>query len=119
MKHKEQIWLLNFEEKKAPHEYPELGTPAKMLYRSGDPDTSKAAAESVDTTTLEGMVLDAIAKHGKQGAIADQILEEFPSFPYSSITARFSALIRKGFVSDTGERRAGKSGRGQRVMIAL
>lgn len=102
-----------FDERKA------FGTPVQFLFRKKDPDTSKAAAESVDTSALEEMVLNAIARHEAQGAIADQILEEFPSYPYSSITARFSALIRKGFVLDTGERRAGKSGRKQRVMIAL
>ena len=95
-----------------------FGTPAKMLARTQDPDTSKEAAAAVDSTHLESMVLDAIKKFGAQGAIADDILKIFPSFPYSSITARFSALIRKGFVSDTGERRPGKSGRGQRVMRA-
>lgn len=90
-----------------------------MLHRTLDPDTSKTAAENVDTSILEEMVLNAISRHGETGAIADQILNEFPSYPYSSITARFSALIRKGLVLDTGERRAGKSGRGQRVMVAL
>jgi hypothetical protein len=114
-----QTWFLLEPENKEPKKGLNLGTPARMLYRSGDPDTSKAAAESVDTTALEGMVLNAIARHGASGVIADQILEEFSSYPYSSITARFSALIQKNLVLDTGERRAGKSGRKQRVMIAL
>jgi hypothetical protein len=112
MKHHAEQFEWTFEDSKS------FGTPAKMLVRTNDPDTSKEAAASVDSTHLEQMVLEAIKKFGKQGAIADDILEMFPSFPYSSITARFSALIRKGFVSDTGERRPGKSGRSQRVMSA-
>ena len=113
MKHKAEQFEWEFEYSK------NFGTPAHILVRKDGTDTSKEAADSVDTTALESMVFSAIENFGKRGAIADDILAMFPSHPYSSITARFSALIRKGFVSDTGERRPGKSGRGQRVMVAL
>jgi hypothetical protein len=113
MKHEAEQFEWNFEYSKS------FGTPAHKLARKDGSDTSKDAAESVDTTRLEAMVLAAIENFGSRGAIADDILWMFPQFPYSSITARFSALIRKGFVSDTGERRPGRSGRSQRVMVAL
>jgi len=95
-----------------------FGTDPKFLVRRNDPDTSHEAAATVDTTRLESMVFDAICSFGSVGCISDQILDRFASFPYSSITARYRALLDKGFIVDTGERRAGKSGRKQRVMKA-
>jgi hypothetical protein len=97
---------------------PELnfGTPARKLARANDPDTSKEAAQLVDTTKLEAMVYEAICKFGEAGCISDQILDAFPSMPYSSVTARYRALLDKGMIVDTGARRPGKSGRSQRVM---
>jgi len=92
-----------------------LGTPAHKLHRAESPVTSVEAAYSVDTTRLEGMVFDAVCKH-KLGCIQDQVLAQFPGYPYSSITARFRALLDKGLIVDTGEKRAGRSGRGQRVL---
>ena len=96
-----------------------FGTEPKKLVRTDDPDTSRASANAVDTTKLEGMVYEAIKKFGDQGCISDQILALYPAYPYSSITARYKALLDKGFSVDTGERRKGQSGRGQRVLKAL
>jgi hypothetical protein len=70
----------------------------------------------VDTTKLEGLVYEAIKKFGDKGCISDQIRAMHPSYPYSSITARYRALLDKGFIVDTGERRQGQSGRSQRVL---
>jgi len=44
------------------------------------------------------------------------LLDRFKGFPYSSITARYRALLDKGFIEDTGERRKGRSNKNQRVM---
>lgn len=96
----------------------EFGSDPKTLVRPQDPDTSHKAANAVDTTKLERMVYESIAKF-PNGCISDQILAMFPSYPYSSITARYRALLDKGFIEDTGERRAGSSGKGQRVMRVL
>ena len=96
-----------------------FGTEAKKLVRTGDPDTSYEAAIAVDTTKLEGMVYEAIKKYGDRGCISDQIRALYSAYPYSSITARYRALLDKGFIVDTGERRQGQSGRSQRVMKAL
>lgn len=98
---------------------PAYGTEAHKLARTDSPGTSKAAAQSVDTTALERMVHGAIARHGAEGAIADDILDRFPGHAYSSITARFSALERKGLIACGPDRRKGRSGRGQRVMRSI
>jgi hypothetical protein len=95
-----------------------FGTEAKKLVRTNDPDTSHAAANSVDSTKLEGLVYEAIKKFGDKGCISDQILAMYPNYPYSSITARYRALLDKGFIVDTGERRKGQSGKNQRVLKA-
>lgn len=93
-----------------------FGTDPHKLVRSGDPDTSHEAAKSVDTKRLEWMVYTAICSFGKAGCISDEVLTRFPNFPYSSITARYKALMDKGSIEDTGERRPGRSGKNQRVM---
>jgi hypothetical protein len=95
-----------------------FGTYPKKLVRTNDPDTSHAAANAVDSTKLEGMVYEAIKKFGDNGCISDQIRAMYPSYPYSSITARYRSLLDKGFIVDTGERRKGQSGKTQRVLKA-
>jgi hypothetical protein len=95
-----------------------FGTDPQKLVRTQDPDTSHASANAVDTTKLEALVYEAIKKYGDRGCISDQIRALYPAYPYSSITARYRALLDKGFIIDTGERRQGQSGRSQRVMKA-
>lgn len=87
------------------------------LYRRDATDTSRMAAESIDVSALESMVLSAIRQF-THGCIQDDILLMFPDRPYSSVTARFRALLDKGLIVDTGSRRPGKSGRLQRVITA-
>ena len=94
-----------------------FGTPAFKLVRKEDPVTSHQAAKGVDSAKIENMVYEAI-KGFPDGCISDQVLELFPQYPYSSITARYRALLDKGFIEITGTR-TGKSGRNQRVMKAL
>jgi hypothetical protein len=91
-----------------------FGTPAFKLARREDPTTSHQAAQAVDSTKLEQMVYEAIKSH-PEGCISDQVLEKFPQYPYSSITARYKSLLDKGFIEITGTRE-GRSGRKQRVM---
>lgn len=95
-----------------------FGTEPFKLVRPGDPDTSHEAAEAVDTTKLEAMVYQAILSFGPHGCISDQLRHRFYMYPYSSITARYAALIEKKLIYDTGERRPGDSGRNQRVLCA-
>jgi hypothetical protein len=94
-----------------------FGTPAFKLARREDPTTSHQAAQVVDSTKLEQMVYEAIKSH-PEGCISDEILEMYPNYPYSSITARYRALLDKGFIEVTGVRR-GRFGRNQRIMKAI
>ena len=92
-----------------------FGTSPKELVRTTDPDTSHQAAVSVDTSKLEALVYEVIAKH-PEGCIADDVEHELAYLRSHSVTPRFAPLIRKGFIYDTGERRKASSGRSQRVM---
>ena len=93
----------------------DFGTSAHMLHRKDSPDTSVQAAYQLDSTKLEKIVYDTI-KSFKSGCIADDVLTKLPGYRYSSITARFAALVRKGFIYRDGDKRVGASGRGQLVM---
>jgi len=94
-----------------------FGTPAFKLARREDPTTSHQSAQAVDTTKLETLVYEAI-KGFPDGCISDEILEMYPNYPYSSITARYRALLDKGFIEVSGVKR-GKFGRNQRIMKAI
>lgn len=94
-------------------------TNVRELYRSDAIDTSIKAAYSIDVTHLEEMVLEAIRRSGSRGMTQQELLDAFPEFSYSSITARPSALKRKGLIEDSGERRKGESGRSQSVLVAV
>ena len=95
-----------------------FGTNPRHLVRADSPDTSHEAAHLVDTTNLESLVYEAIKKF-PDGCISDEVRALFPNYPYSSITARYRALLDKGFIEDTGLRRPGRSGRSQRVLKAV
>lgn len=97
--------------------YKFFGSDTFKLFRKTDPLTSQESAEGVDTTKLEQMVYEAIKSH-PEGCISDQVLQMFPSYPYSSITARYKSLLDKGFIEITGTR-VGQSGRKQRVMKSI
>jgi hypothetical protein len=93
-----------------------FGTAAFKLARREDPVTSHQAAQAVDTTKLETLVYEAI-KGFPDGCISDEILAMYPNYPYSSITARYRALLDKGFIEISGVKR-GRFGRNQRIMRA-
>jgi hypothetical protein len=93
-----------------------FGTPAFKLARREDPVTSHQAAQLVNSTKLEQMVYEAI-KSFPDGCISDEILQMYPQYPYSSITARYRALLDKGLIEVSGVKR-GKFGRNQRIMKA-
>jgi hypothetical protein len=94
-----------------------FGSPPFKLVRKEDPATSHEAANLVDSTKLEKMVYEAIKSH-PEGCISDEILGMYPQYPYSSITARYRALLDKGLIEVTGVKR-GRFGRNQRVMKAI
>lgn len=92
-----------------------FGTYWRKLVRNDAPITSIEAAEKVDTTHMEQLVYEAIGMF-PDGAIQDEILDHLRGYPYSSVTARFRALLDKGLITDTGLTRPGRSGRKQRVL---
>lgn len=96
-----------------------FGTNFKKLFRRDGSDTSEIAALLLDSSKLEKMVYRTIKTFGRKGCISDDVRAIHIEYAYSSITARYGSLIEKGLVIDTGERRAGLSGRGQRVMRAI
>jgi hypothetical protein len=91
-----------------------FGTAAFKLVRKDDPTTSHQAAQAVDTTKLESLVYEAI-KGFPDGCISDEILAMYPNYPYSSITARYRALLDKDLIEVSGVKR-GRFGRNQRIM---
>ena len=93
-----------------------FGTEPFKLVRNQDPATSYQAAQLVDSKKLERMVYEAI-KSFPDGCISDQILDMYPQYPYSSITARYRALLDKDLIEVSGVKR-GKFGRNQRIMKA-
>jgi hypothetical protein len=99
--------------------HPIFGTHPDLLARKTDPVTSKESAKAVDTTKLESIVYEAIKSFGSKGCISDEVLDLFPKHRYSSITARYAPLLKKGFIEDTGETKKGNSGKQQRIMRAV
>lgn len=85
--------------------------------RITDPRTSHEAAAFIKLTDMEQKVFDVI-KHFPHGCIADEIEDFLPGTRLVSISPRFKPLMEKGYVVDTGEKRQGRSGRGQRVVRA-
>jgi len=99
--------------------FDQFGTSPRKLVRTDDPDTSHEAAEAVDSTRLERMVFDAIGTFGRNGCISDELRAKFfTGYSYSSITARYSALLDRGKIEIIGKRK-GISGRNQRIMRVL
>ena len=94
-----------------------FGTAPFKLALKYDPQTSKDAAQEVDSTKLEQIVYEAI-KSFPDGCISDEVLEALPEHRYSSITPRYRALLNKGYIEITGTK-DGRSGKKQRVMKAI
>jgi hypothetical protein len=97
---------------------PSFGTLPKFLVRKEAPETSKEAAEKVDTQTLERIVYEVIRSH-PEGCISDQVLAQLHNLPYGSVTARYAALKRKKLIYTTDEKRDGRAGKPQYVMRAV
>ena len=95
-------------------------TESYELYRKDSPSTSVEAAESIEPNRLEALVLDAIRTY-HSGCISDEVIRYMAVHHgidrYSTVTARYAALYRKGLIDYTGEKRKGESGRNQRVMV--
>jgi hypothetical protein len=93
-----------------------FGTDPHILHRAEGPDTSVIAAYTVKTSKRERQMFEAICSFGSDGCIADDLIRRFPTLAYSTITARPSALERKGLICRGPDTRMGKSGSPQHVM---
>ena len=85
------------------------------LVRKDGSETSVEAAKTVDANKLEERVYEVI-KTFPEGCIQDDVLKILNDLPYSSVTARFAALKRKGLIEKTEEKRVGLSGSKQSVL---
>lgn len=89
--------------------------------REGDPDTSVAAAASVNATYLEGLVAAQAALH-PEGITWDEAAE-YIGIPRASVSPRFKPLRQQGrltYLRDAAGKivtRLGKSTRRQRVHV--
>jgi hypothetical protein len=92
------------------------GTDPHKLHRRDGLETSEEAAYSVDTTKLEREVHLVITSFGANGCISDDVRMALPGLPYSSVTARYSALEEKGYICRGPDKRKGNARRSQFVM---
>tara|TARA_R100000458_G_C8266445_1_gene241468 strand:+ start:1492 stop:1809 length:318 start_codon:yes stop_codon:yes gene_type:complete len=93
----------------------EIPTPAYKLVRNNDPSTSHEAAEKLDVSKMERIVLQTINKF-PNGCISDDVLNALPEYRYNTITPRYIQLKEKGYVIVDGTKRKGNSNKPQQVM---
>jgi hypothetical protein len=96
----------------------DLFSPENMA-RCSDPDTSKAAAASLNPAKMESEVLEVIKSFGIEGCISDQIEGLLSHIKISSLSPRYAGLAKKGLIRDSGLRRVAKSRRQQIVWVAI
>lgn len=76
--------------------------------RRSDPDTSKAAAQSVNTKTLGQLVVSALKE---VGPMTTEELAAVLQETVVTISPRMRPLVNLGLVRDSGQTRANNSGR--------
>ena len=77
--------------------------------RHTDPETSHEAAEAVEATVLEQMVLKAL-RDNPEGLTNHEIVEA-TGLTWNTASPRLRPLVNKGFVYDSDVKRPGPSGR--------
>lgn len=80
--------------------------------RRSDPETSKEAGRSVNTTMLEAAVYGCLKAHGPKTSFE---IADILRLSLVTVSPRLRPLADKGLVRDSGVRRIGESGRGQIV----
>jgi DNA-binding MarR family transcriptional regulator len=78
-------------------------------YRRTDPRTSVAAAQSVEPAPLEALVLECLYR--RPAGLTTHELADLLHLELVTVSPRMRPLASKGLVVDSGERRAGPSGR--------
>jgi hypothetical protein len=90
------------------------------LARNIDPDTSHAAARSVDSGAIIRLVYRAMMLHGSGGCIADDVGYALPNIGIQTYTPRFAQMVDRGMIETTGKRRKSLiTGRYQNVRRVL
>ncbi len=74
--------------------------------RSTDPETAHAAAASVDSTKLEGTVIDCLRLNGP---MTTHELADRTGLDLVSISPRMRPLVRKRLIRNSGKKRKGRS----------
>ena len=100
------IEATRMKESNGTHEY---GTDAHKLARAVDPETSHSAAAVVDTVTWEQRIHVWVSSKGVLGGTPKEALDSFLDAPYSTVTARFSALKQAGHIVANGKKRRGSA----------
>jgi len=85
---------------------------AHVPARRSDPETSKEAARSVNTTMLEACVYGALKAHGPMTSFE---VADILRLSLVTVSPRFAPLRDKGLIKDTGRRKTGESGRGRTI----
>lgn len=85
--------------------------------RRTDPETSRAAAMSVNTTELEEKVWQLLKRYGAHGLTSEEIAEKL-NLSLVTVSPRLRPLANKGRVKETGKRK-NSSGRAAIVWVAV
>lgn len=84
---------------------------AEFHVRKNAPDTSKAIVDKIRGGSLQAEVLQAlIDKFYTFGGATDDELERFLGRSHQSVSGSRNALVRKGYVVDSGKRRRNSHG---------
>ena len=95
---------------------PTFGTEPHKIIRRDAPDTSRAAGHLVDTTKSEEAVYRLVESAGDRG-ITNSEVAQLLNKPAHATSGRWSALVDKKLVKDSGRRRPNRYGRDERVMV--
>jgi hypothetical protein len=90
--------------------------PTEHLYHTGDPDTSRHAAEQTNITDRCRAVLDRLRF---APATADELDDVFTDWPPRTAARRISDLHNLAMIEDSGERRMTRYGRPGIVWMAV
>jgi len=89
------------------------------LAKQTDPETSHAAAASMDASSLMLLVYETMSYYGDRGCIGDDIENDLSDITYRTVSPRFKQMVNAGMIEETGEKRMGVAGRLQNVRRVL
>lgn len=94
---------------------PAADLPLDAPVRLSDPDTAVAAARALDGANDRALVLEALTAMGGRGSADDitDLLNDHGdrAWQRNCVSSRCSQLVRRGRITDSGERGTGATGR--------